>query len=144
MRIFLFPEDKTEFSPNELDGDIRLANGTTSSSGRLEVYHNGTWGTVCNDARNVPSDQYNNNMADVVCRTLGFLSGQVKIDTEFGQGTGPIWMDDVHCSGNETGLFDCQHDGWGVHNCDHSEDIGVICSNQSGKELDGSSVKNLH
>ena len=77
-------------------------------------------------------------MADVVCRTLGFSSGQVKIDTEFGQGTGPIWMDDVHCSGNETDLFDCQHDGWGVHNCDHSEDIGVVCSNQSGKELDGS------
>ena len=127
MRIFLFPEDKTEFSPNELDGDIRLANGTTSSSGRLEVYHNGTWGTVCNDA------QYNNNMANVVCRMQGFSSGQVKVDTEFGEGTGPIWMDNVDCSGNETSLSDCQHQGWGVNNCDHFEDVGVVCSNYSGK-----------
>ena len=112
---------------------IRLANGTASSSGRLEVYHNGTWGTVCNDARDQPGDQYNNNMANVVCRMQGFSSGQVKVDTEFGEGTGPIWMDNVDCSGNETSLSDCQHQGWGVNDCSHYEDIGVVCSNYSGK-----------
>ena len=141
MRIFLFPEDKTEFSPNELDGDIRLANGTTSSSGRLEVYHNGTWGTVCNDASDQRGDQYDNNMANVVCQMLGFSLGQVKVDTEFGEGTGPIWMDSVDCSGDETSIFDCHHDRWGVHDCSHSEDVGVVCSNYSGKGLDGILVK---
>ena len=78
-------------------------------------------------------DQYNNNMANVVCKMLGFSSGQVKIDTEFGEGTGPIWMDDVYCSGNETSLFDCQHQGWGVNDCSHFEDVGVVCFNYSGK-----------
>ena len=116
-----------------MSSNVRLVNGTISSAGRLEVYHNGTWGTVCNDAPDRPEDQYNNNMANVVCRMQGFSSGQVKVDTEFGEGTGPIWMDNVDCSGNETSLSDCQHQGWGVNDCSHYEDIGVVCSNYSGK-----------
>ena len=46
----------------------------------------------------------------------------------FGRGTRFIFLDDVHCRGNETNLDDCPHNGVGVHNCVHSEDAGVICS----------------
>ena len=100
-------------------------NGNISSAGRLEVFHNERWGTVCDDGAN-------DTVANVVCQMLGFNSGEVK--EEFGGGTGPIWMDDVSCSENETSLFNCQHGGWGVHNCDHSEDVGVFCSNNLGNE----------
>ena len=94
--------------------------GNISSAGRLEIFHNGTWGTVCDDGAN-------NTMANVVCQMLGWDSGG-EVKYRFGGGTGPIWMDDVNCSENETSLFDCQHIGWGVHNCDHSEDVGIVCS----------------
>ena len=48
----------------------------------------------------------------------------------FSAGTGPIFLDNVGCIGNETNLADCTHNGVGVHDCRRSEDAGVICSQQ--------------
>jgi len=44
-------------------------------------------------------------------------------------GRGPIWLDDLACTGRETHLFNCRHNGWGVHNCGHYEDVFIDCSN---------------
>ena len=46
----------------------------------------------------------------------------------FGEGTGPIFLDNVGCIGNESNLTQCLHNGVGVHNCNHREDAGVNCS----------------
>lgn len=45
----------------------------------------------------------------------------------YGQGSGPIWLDDVKCEGTEAKIQDCQHDAWGVNNCDHTEDASINC-----------------
>ena len=45
----------------------------------------------------------------------------------FGQGTGPIWLDNLRCSGNQLNLRQCPRNNWGSHNCRHSEDAGVRC-----------------
>ena len=92
---------------------------TSDSCGRLEVLFRGQWGTVCDDS-------FDDSDAAVVCAELGHSGGQA-VDS-FGGGSGPIWMDDVECSGSESSLFECMSRGWGVHNCDHSEDVGVCCS----------------
>ena len=48
----------------------------------------------------------------------------------FGQGSGPIWLDDLHCIGSESSLLNCTHDGIEVHedNCGHDNAAGVECS----------------
>ena len=98
---------------------VRLVNGPTKYEGRVEVYHNNRWGTVCDDNWNIQN-------AQVVCRQLG-LGGAIT-STYYGRGTGKIWLDDVECTGNETSLGNCEHEGWGDHNCGHREDIGIQCA----------------
>ncbi|XP_043911499.1 neurotrypsin-like [Protopterus annectens] len=101
---------------------IRLMGGKEDTEGRVEVYYNGTWGTICDD-------QWDNADAEVICRQLG-LSGRARAWTwaHFGKGTGPILLDEVECTGNELSLDLCQKSAWGSHNCDHMEDAGVSCS----------------
>ena len=102
--------------------DIRLANGTTAYEGRVEVWHNGQWGTICDRDWDIDD-------AMVVCRQLDFSyeNAVVKTGAYFGEGTGPIWLDNVNCTGQEQNVTVCGHSKWGVSDCDHSRDVGVIC-----------------
>ena len=101
---------------------MRLVGGAVPSEGRLEVLYNGTctWGTVCDDF-------FDWREAFVVCRQLNYVGVLSVSASLFGAGDGPIWLDDVDCNGSEDSIFDCQHRGFGVHNCVHTEDIGIIC-----------------
>ena len=50
------------------------------------------------------------------------------IGNRYGPGTGIIWLDNVHCVGNETSIADCNHAGWRLdHLCNHIEDVSVSC-----------------
>ena len=89
----------------------------------MEVNFNGEWGTVCGDS-------WDSNDANVACKQLGFGTAvSVTRTAIFGQGNGTIWLDNLQCTGSETTLFSCPHNGPGVHNCGHSEDAGVVCTN---------------
>ena len=95
--------------------------GGSPNRGRLEVYYNGEWGTVCDDG-------WDNADATVVCRQLGFYAS-VKAygSAHYGQGTGPIWLSKLNCIGNESTLTDCNQFKAGTKNCTHSNDASVAC-----------------
>ncbi|XP_021368435.1 deleted in malignant brain tumors 1 protein-like [Mizuhopecten yessoensis] len=101
---------------------IHLIGGPDRLSGRVEVYIKGPnqWGTICDDF-------WDDLAANVVCRQLNFAGGKAVKDAAFGRGTGPIWFDNVRCLGNESTIFECSHRGIGTHNCNHTEDVGVMC-----------------
>ncbi|XP_071829391.1 scavenger receptor cysteine-rich domain-containing protein DMBT1-like isoform X12 [Apostichopus japonicus] len=112
--------------------NVRLVNGIFQSEGRVEVFHNHQWGTVCDDNWDI-------NDASVVCRQLGYQRAEAAlIWAYFGAGVGPIWMDEVNCVGNEASLSGCQHDGFGVHDCSHSEDASVRCTGVDVRLVGGS------
>ena len=102
--------------------------GSSPDVGRVEVYYNGTWGTVCDDAWGLYD-------ARVVCRQLGFQDAERAYhqDSNVRDGSGQIWLDDLDCTGHESSLFSCRHRGVGIHDCDHSEDAGVICIGLRGE-----------
>ncbi|XP_078453440.1 neurotrypsin-like isoform X2 [Lampetra fluviatilis] len=108
-----------------VEGAVRLVGGSGPHEGRVEVYHAGEWGSVCDD-------QWDERDAAVVCRQLG-LPGRVRAWTwaRFGEGTGPVWVDEGGCTGNELALGDCERAPWGQHDCSHREDAGVSCDPHS-------------
>ena len=108
------------------EGAVRLVGGVSDNEGRVEVYHFSIWGTVCDDLWDITD-------ASVVCQQLGY-SGATSAPglAYFGEGSGPIFYDNVACNGTETHLANCSHPGIGIDNCDHSEDAGVVCSTMQG------------
>lgn len=105
--------------------NVRLVGGSSPNEGRVEIHINGEWGTVCDDMWDMTD-------ANVVCRQLGF-GVAFRALSSFGLGSGPISMDNVECDGTETSLLACTH--LGSHNCQHQEDVGIVCQPQGVSNL---------
>ena len=99
---------------------IRLI-GSSVLQGRIEILYYGIWGTICDTNFDLDS-------ANVACRRLGF-PGAARVLRYIAGGSGQIWLNNVRCVGNETGLERCLHYGFGdiAWYCDHNDDAGVEC-----------------
>lgn len=110
--------------------DIRLADGTMPSEGRVEISYNGKWGTICDSF-------WSDNDARVVCRQLGYLDGVAQANSFYGSGIGPSWLYYVRCDGDENSIWSCTNSGFNVSNTscrNHQYDASVYCTGR-GKHL---------
>ncbi|KAK3713138.1 hypothetical protein QZH41_010040 [Actinostola sp. cb2023] len=114
-------KEKKERSASE--GNIRLNGGRSPKEGRVEIFHRGEWGSVC-------EDKWSQEDAKVVCFELGFTS-VISHYQSFGPGSGRVWLNNVECRGNESTLTSCRRSYWGRNPCTHDEDVGVICGDNA-------------
>ena len=99
---------------------MRLVNGPLAGEGRVEIFHNNRWGTICDDS-------FDDADAETICSQLGYFDGFARTVAAYGEGTGQIWLDQLECNGYESSILHCEANPWGDHDCRHSEDAGVRC-----------------
>ncbi|XP_034151038.1 antigen WC1.1-like [Esox lucius] len=104
--------------------EIRLVNGSSRCSGRVEVLYEGQWGRVC-------GQNWDINDANVVCVQLGCGRAKSVLDSaQLGHrgGGGTTWLDNVGCRGNESYLTECSHGGLKHQDCFQAKDAIAVCS----------------
>ncbi|XP_019850479.1 PREDICTED: scavenger receptor cysteine-rich domain superfamily protein-like isoform X2 [Amphimedon queenslandica] len=104
------------------EGSVRLVNGSTGESGRLEVCTNNIWGSVCGRGFSV-TDAY------VVCRQMGLGESEptVYTDSYFGDGNEAIIYSDFNCGGYEETVSECRKREHGSFTCSLNNVVGIIC-----------------
>ncbi|XP_054002582.1 uncharacterized protein LOC128889196 isoform X3 [Hylaeus anthracinus] len=126
--------DESICTVENLDYEIRLAGTENKHEGRVEVKILGVWGQVCDDSFGMID-------ADVICKELGFVLGALEVRPGgfYGNLDPPtrFMVDQLKCRGNETTLRECDFDGWGVHNCQPEEAVGIICKTAVNSCQDG-------
>ncbi len=116
------------FFVSPLDISIRLQGSSVPNAGRVEVLYAGIWGAI--SRRN-----WDINAATVACRQLGYQAGAEAALTNivYGRVSGPVWLTNLQCSGNENNLMSCSHDVIGNKSrLQRRWDVAsVICKNES-------------
>ena len=118
----------TAHAADPADGDLRIRGGPTHNEGRLEIFHDDEWGTVCDDF-------FGRIDAKVACKQLGYTGAEaVLTDVAVAPGR-RFWLDDVNCNGSENKLTECFYNNgrleippWGTANCIPAEQVGVRCT----------------
>ena len=114
---------------------VRLTPSKIPRLNLVEIYHNGEWGTLCDDDRGAINNLYVWAKGEVICRQLGYMNAtNVTSSAILGNNSyhdapvsEKIWLDDILCTGIETDIDECILGIWGRNDCGHHEDILVQC-----------------
>ncbi|XP_049908241.1 soluble scavenger receptor cysteine-rich domain-containing protein SSC5D-like [Epinephelus moara] len=99
---------------------VRLVNGPSLCSGRLEVKSNQQWSSVC-------EADFDQQDAEVVCRELGCGSPLFFQGALYGEEEDPMWTKEFQCGGHESVLLDCGSSGPARNTCSPGNAVGLTC-----------------
>ncbi|XP_035491570.2 scavenger receptor cysteine-rich type 1 protein M130-like [Scophthalmus maximus] len=100
---------------------VRLVNGTSRCSGRLEVKSDESWSSVC-------EGEFDQQVAEVVCRELDCGVPSVLQGALYGEVEAPVWSREFQCEGNESHLLDCKWSDSAPSTCSPDKAVGLTCS----------------
>uniref|UniRef100_UPI003AAABC9C scavenger receptor cysteine-rich type 1 protein M160-like n=1 Tax=Centroberyx gerrardi TaxID=166262 RepID=UPI003AAABC9C len=127
-------ELESQLSPDELcaavQKSVRLVDGTSLCSGRLEVKSKQFWSSVC-------EADFDQQDAEVVCRELGCGAPSVLQGALYGEVEAPMWTEEFQCEGNESVLLDCGSSGSARNTCSPGKAVGLTCSEPEDVRLVG-------
>ncbi|XP_029923217.1 antigen WC1.1-like isoform X2 [Myripristis murdjan] len=118
-------ETSSVSSPHSLEitcsESVRLVNGNSLCSGRVEVKSDQSWSSVC-------EADFDQQDAEVVCRELGCGPPSLLQGALYGEGEAPMWTKEFQCEGNESSLLDCGSSGSARNTCSPGKAVGLTCS----------------
>ncbi|KAL4005186.1 hypothetical protein ACER0C_004899 [Sarotherodon galilaeus] len=126
---WLFHKNGTKFEVKVYDS-VRLLNGSSLCSGRLEVKSNQSWSSVC-------EADFDQQDAEVVCRELGCGPPSALQAALYGEVEAPVWSKAFQCGGHETALLDCRSSGSARNSCSPGKAVGLTCSEPEDIRLEG-------
>ncbi|XP_063348700.1 scavenger receptor cysteine-rich type 1 protein M130-like [Pelmatolapia mariae] len=100
---------------------VRLLNGSSLCSGRLQVKSNQRWSSVC-------EADFDLQDAEVVCRELGCGPPSLLQGALYGEAEAPVWSREFQCGGHESALLDCRSSGSARSSCSPGKAVGLTCS----------------
>uniref|UniRef100_A0AAQ4RTH8 Uncharacterized protein n=1 Tax=Gasterosteus aculeatus aculeatus TaxID=481459 RepID=A0AAQ4RTH8_GASAC len=118
--------ERVEQLDTQIKDYIRLVNGSTHCSGRLEVRSNQSnqsnqWSSVC-------EEDFDQQDAEVVCRELGCGALSVLQGALYGEVEAPMWPKEFQCGGHESSLLYCRSSGSERNTCSPGKAVGLTCS----------------
>ena len=104
---------------------LRLEN-SDGCSGRLQVFYNGTWGSVC-------SNSMTTETVSLVCKELGCGNeGSLETISNDAKLSGTAWLDHVECGKSNSSFWQCPSAPWHPQSCDDlREEAHITCNGKS-------------
>ncbi|XP_045898286.1 scavenger receptor cysteine-rich type 1 protein M130-like, partial [Micropterus dolomieu] len=130
LNCFIKPENEERPSSIISPDSVRLLDGTSLCSGRLEVKSNQWWSSVC-------EADFDQQDAEVVCRELGCGAPSVLQGALYGEVEAPMWTKEFQCGGHESALLDCRSSGSARNTCSPGKAVGLTCSEPDDVRLVG-------
>ena len=114
-----------KLASTQQNGEMRLMDGLSSNCGRVEIFYDNEWGTICDE-------NWQEINANVVCKQLGYeraltFSNYTDIGfPDYGSGEESPMLE-LNCPPLANSISECTHNGWSVHNRTNDNHLRVCC-----------------